>query len=86
MSITVDGQQFHDTVQKCVDCRQDFDFSAGEAQFFHSKGFTAPKRCKTCRAANRAAKERQKIDGGYDGPDIPRVGRRERYSRKERRR
>lgn len=33
----------------CCDCEQAFGFSAGEQQFFRSKGLSSPKRCPQCR-------------------------------------
>jgi CxxC-x17-CxxC domain-containing protein len=48
--------EFQDKVLKCIDCGDDFVFTAGEQLFFHDKQFkNEPKRCKTCktkRAAN----------------------------------
>ncbi len=42
---------FQDRVLRCVDCGLDFDFSAGEQQFYHEKEFrNEPKRCKACKA------------------------------------
>jgi|SRR5471032_643864 CxxC-x17-CxxC domain-containing protein len=42
--------EFQDKVLKCVDCGEDFVFTAGEQQFFHDKQFTnLPKRCKACK-------------------------------------
>jgi len=34
----------------CVDCQQPFNFSERDQEFFESKGFSPPKRCKACRA------------------------------------
>lgn len=51
-----------DQTLTCRDCNAEFIFTAGEAQFFESKGFTPPQRCKSCRArrkAEKAAKENQ---------------------------
>lgn len=45
----------------CVDCGTSFPFSASEKQFYAERGFTTPKRCKSCRAA---AKARQGGGGG----------------------
>lgn len=43
--------EFQDKVIKCVDCGQDFVFTAGEQLFFHDKQFkNEPKRCKGCKA------------------------------------
>jgi len=40
---------------QCSDCGTTFTFSAGEQEFFQSKGFTnEPKRCPSCRRANKA--------------------------------
>jgi CxxC-x17-CxxC domain-containing protein len=45
---------FVDKTLKCVDCGADFVFSAGQQEFFASKGFTnEPKRCPGCREAKR---------------------------------
>ena len=43
---------FQDTSLICIDCRNDFIWSAGEQQFFHDKGLkNPPKRCKLCKQA-----------------------------------
>ena len=42
--------EFCDRVLKCIDCGQDFVFTAGEQLFFHDKQFkNEPKRCKACK-------------------------------------
>ncbi|MDR3763662.1 MAG: zinc-ribbon domain containing protein [Acidobacteriota bacterium] len=42
--------EFQDRVLKCVDCGEDFIFTAGEQLFFHDKQFkNLPKRCKNCK-------------------------------------
>jgi CxxC-x17-CxxC domain-containing protein len=42
---------------KCVDCGQDFVFTAGEQLFFHDKQFkNEPKRCKACKQKRPPAK------------------------------
>lgn len=42
--------EFIDKVLKCVDCGNDFVFTAGEQLFFHDKQFkNDPKRCKQCK-------------------------------------
>ncbi len=46
---------FDDKTIQCVDCSTNFTFSAGEQEFFNTKGFTnEPKRCPECRRANKA--------------------------------
>ncbi|MBA2731887.1 MAG: zinc-ribbon domain-containing protein [Acidobacteria bacterium] len=48
-------QDFENRELKCIDCRTDFTWSAGEQAFFQEKGFTEPpKRCPDCRQAKRA--------------------------------
>ena len=52
-----------DKTLQCVACGASFTFSAGEQEFYQSKGYTnEPKRCPTCRQTRRG--ERQE-DGGY---------------------
>ena len=42
---------FTDKTLKCVDCSEDFVFTAGEQIFFFEKKFiNEPKRCKKCKA------------------------------------
>ena len=46
---------FEDKTLKCVECGNDFVFSASEQEFYAEKGFTnEPKRCSSCRAARKA--------------------------------
>ncbi len=42
-----------DLILKCQDCGGNFVFTVGEQQFYKSKGFTIPKRCKACRDAKK---------------------------------
>ena len=45
---------FTDRNMTCVDCGQQFVFSAAEQEVFANRGFTNdPKRCPSCRAARR---------------------------------
>ena len=42
--------EYNDILLTCVDCSQEFVFSAGEQQFFADKGLkNQPKRCKECK-------------------------------------
>src|SRR5205814_1149997 len=53
-----------DKTLTCRDCGQSFVFTAGEQEFFASRGFTnEPSRCPECRAARKASRE----SGGYSG-------------------
>ncbi len=48
--------EFQDRTLKCVDCGQDFVFTAGEQLFFHDKQFkNEPKRCKACKGKRASA-------------------------------
>ncbi|MEO8724795.1 MAG: zinc-ribbon domain containing protein [Acidobacteriaceae bacterium] len=47
---------FEDKSLKCIDCGQDFIFTAGEQLFFHDKQFkNEPKRCKGCKSKRQSA-------------------------------
>jgi len=46
---------FQDKSIHCSDCGTAFTFSAGEQEFFRTKGFTEePKRCPSCRAKRKS--------------------------------
>lgn len=54
-----------DKTLACVDCGNQFVFTAGEQEFYAQKGFTnAPTRCPACRAARKAQRE---SGGSYGG-------------------
>ena len=38
----------------CRDCSSDFEFSAGEQEFYAEKELSEPQRCKDCRAKKKA--------------------------------
>ena len=45
---------FQDKSIQCSDCKTTFTFTAGEQEFYQTKGFTnEPKRCSSCRRANK---------------------------------
>lgn len=45
-------EKFADIAIVCIDCRNDFIWTAGEQQFFYDKGLqNPPKRCKPCKQA-----------------------------------
>lgn len=52
-----------DKEMTCKDCGQAFTFTAGEQEFFQSRGFSEPIRCKTCRDIRKS----QKSDSGFSG-------------------
>ena len=76
---------FQDKSLQCSDCGTTFTFSAGEQEFFQSKGFTnEPKRCPLCRRANKArllAVETTATipSGEYFVPSTPGVGKTRKY-------
>ena len=47
----------------CVDCGDEFVFTASEQEFFAEKGFTnEPKRCPDCRAKRKQSRSRRSVD------------------------
>ena len=56
---------FQDKTLTCRDCGREFVFTAGEQQFYQSRGLmNEPGRCPECRAARKAARGDA---GGYGG-------------------
>lgn len=46
---------YQDKTIQCSDCGANFSFTAGEQEFFASKGYTnEPKRCPACRQSRRS--------------------------------
>jgi CxxC-x17-CxxC domain-containing protein len=57
---------YADRTLTCVDCGVEFIHSAADQEYYVQKGFASdPKRCTSCRASRRAAR-----DGGYDVREI----------------
>ena len=56
--------QFADKTMTCRDCGKQFTFTAGEQEFYQSRGFSAPTRCADCRAARKSS---QGGGSGYGG-------------------
>ena len=60
-----------DGTLECVECGAEFIFTAGEQEFFNSRGFSnEPKRCRSCRAVRRT--EQRGGGGGGMYQDAPR--------------
>lgn len=64
-----------DRTLTCVQCGQDFTFSAEDQQFHAEHGYQDPKRCPNCRAERRASRGSSggsyggsSYGGGYDRP------------------
>lgn len=47
----------------CSDCGQEFTFSGEDQAFFQERGYSVPKRCKSC----RQAKKNEQAGGGGGG-------------------
>ena len=61
---------FVDKTLKCRDCGNDFEFTAGEQEFYQQKGLmNQPGRCPTCRVARRNSSNGM---GGRSGERAPR--------------
>jgi CxxC-x17-CxxC domain-containing protein len=58
---------FEDKVLRCSDCGQEFTFTAGEQEFYASRGFqNEPKRCPGCRRTRKT--QRGNAGYGYGAP------------------
>ena len=64
---------YTDRLMNCLDCGQEFAFTAGEQEFYAQRGFTEPpKRCASCRAIRKAQRNAPASGGsasyssGYD--------------------
>lgn len=60
---------YTDRTIACLDCGQEFTFTAGEQEFYAQRGFTEPpKRCPSCRAIRKSQRSRSSsYDGGGQG-------------------
>src|SRR5712691_7543977 len=75
--------EFTDRVLKCVDCGEEFVFSAGEQLFFREKQFKhEPRHCKKCKAKHTNARGRietsitcSECGGSTTVPFVPHLGR-----------
>jgi CxxC-x17-CxxC domain-containing protein len=54
---------YNDKNLTCADCSQEFVFTASEQDFYAQRGFTEPRRCSSCRASRKAARN---AEGGGD--------------------
>jgi CxxC-x17-CxxC domain-containing protein len=59
-----------DRTLTCVQCGNDFTFSADDPQYHAERGYQDPKRCPTCRAERRSGQGGGSYGGrgGYDRP------------------
>jgi CxxC-x17-CxxC domain-containing protein len=55
---------YSDKTLTCADCGQEFTFTASEQDFYAQRGFSEPRRCPSCRASRKAARN---ANGGGAG-------------------
>ncbi|MFL5778416.1 MAG: CxxC-x17-CxxC domain-containing protein [Chloroflexota bacterium] len=58
---------YNDKNLTCADCGQEFVFTASEQDFYAQRGFTEPRRCPSCRASRKAARNASEGAGGGSG-------------------
>jgi CxxC-x17-CxxC domain-containing protein len=56
---------YSDKTLTCADCGQEFVFTASEQDFYAQRGFTEPRRCASCRASRKAARNADSGGGSY---------------------
>jgi CxxC-x17-CxxC domain-containing protein len=56
---------YNDKNLTCADCGQEFVFTASEQDFYAQRNFTEPRRCPSCRASRKAARNADTGGGGY---------------------
>lgn len=62
------NSQYEDKDLNCTQCHQPFVFTAGEQEFYATKQFQSPKRCKPCRDLKKAQRD-QGDQGDYQQDD-----------------
>ena len=58
---------YNDKNLTCADCGQEFVFTASEQDFYAQRGFTEPRRCASCRASRKAARNSDSGGSSYGG-------------------
>ena len=58
---------YNDKNLTCSDCGQEFVFTASEQDFYAQRGFTEPRRCPSCRASRKAARNAEGGGSSYGG-------------------
>ena len=56
---------YNDKNLTCADCGQEFVFTASEQDFYAQRGFTEPRRCASCRASRKAARNAEGGGSSY---------------------
>ena len=71
-----------DRTLTCADCGQEFVFTASEQQFYADRGFSDPRRCRSCRAQRKAQMSSgDSMSGGYSSSGGSSSGYRDRRPR-----
>ena len=58
---------YTDKTLTCMDCNQAFTFTADDQEFYSSRGFSEPKRCRNCRTQRRMDRDGGDAGGGGGG-------------------
>src|SRR4051812_45384456 len=58
---------YNDKNLTCADCGQEFVFTASEQAFSSQRGFSEPRRCASCRASRKAARNSESGGSSYGG-------------------
>ena len=58
---------YNDKNLTCADCGQEFVFTGSEQDFYSQRGFTEPRRCPSCRASRKAARNAEGGGSSYGG-------------------
>ena len=58
---------YNDKNLTCADCGQEFVFTSSEQDFYAQRGFTEPRRCPSCRASRKAARNAEGGGSSYGG-------------------
>lgn len=53
----------------CSDCGQEFTFTSADQAFFQERGYSTPKRCKSCRQAKKNDQGQGRSSGFRSAPD-----------------
>ena len=65
----MEDMTYTDRALTCVQCGNEFTFSAEDQEFHAGRGYQDPKRCPTCRAERRSSRDGgYGSSGGYDRP------------------
>jgi CxxC-x17-CxxC domain-containing protein len=70
----VEKTEFQDKILICRDCSKEFIFTAGEQEFFVTKNFHAPARCKECRMKRKNVTRNSGINSQRESYEITCAG------------